>query len=85
MFSALASAVVNFAGDLDSATLATLKTAYTNAIVSLAQNQAYSLNGRSLTRSNLNDVKTTLGQIQAAIDNLAGDSTDTVLISFTGL
>jgi hypothetical protein len=70
---------------LDSATLATLKTAYTNAIVSLAQNQAYSLNGRSLTRSNLNDVKTTLGQIQAAIDNLAGDSTDTVLISFTGL
>jgi hypothetical protein len=42
---------------LDSATLATLKTAYTNAIVSLAQNQAYSLNGRSLTRSNLNDVK----------------------------
>jgi hypothetical protein len=70
---------------LDSATLATLKTAYVSAIVALAKNQAYSLNGRSLTRSNLPDVKTTLGQIQAAIDNLNGDSTDTVLVSFTGL
>jgi hypothetical protein len=70
---------------LDLATLATLKTAYTNAVLALAQNQAYSLNGRSLTRSNLTEVKATLGQIVAAQQMASGDTTDTTLVSFTGL
>jgi len=70
---------------LDAATLATLKTAYVAALLALAKNQAYSLNGRSLTRSNLSEVKTTLGQITAAQQIESGDTTDSTLISFTGL
>jgi hypothetical protein len=70
---------------LDAATLATLKTAYTNAVLALAQNQSYSLNGRSLTRSNLTEVKATLGQIVAALQAANGETTDTTLVSFTGL
>lgn len=69
---------------LDTATLATLKTAYLSALTALAQNQAYSLNGRSLTRANLSEVKTTLGQIVAAIEWNEG-GTNTTLVSFTGL
>jgi hypothetical protein len=70
---------------LDAATLATMKTAYINAVLALAQNQAYSLNGRSLTRSNLTEVKNTLGQIIAAEQSALGQTTDTTLVSFTGL
>jgi hypothetical protein len=70
---------------LDAATLATMKTAYVNAVLALAQNQAYSLNGRSLTRSNLTEVKNTLGQIIAAEQAALGQTTDTTLVSFTGL
>jgi hypothetical protein len=70
---------------LDAATLATMKTAYVNAVLALAQNQAYSLNGRSLTRSNLTEVKATLGQIIAAEQAALGQTTDTTLVSFTGL
>ena len=70
---------------LDTATLQTLKAADVSALTALAQNQAYSLNGRSLTRSNLTEVKTTLGQLQAAIDWNANDSTNETLVSFTGL
>ena len=70
---------------LDTATLQILKAAYVSALSALAQNQAYSLNGRSLTRSNLTEVKTTLGQLQAAIDWNANDSTNETLVSFTGL
>jgi hypothetical protein len=70
---------------LDTATLTTLKTAYVSALTALAQNQAYSLNGRSLTRSNLTEVKTTLGQIQAAIDWNDNDGVNQTLVSFTGL
>jgi len=70
---------------LDAATLATLKTAYVAALLALAQNQAYSLNGRSLTRANLSEVKQTLLQITVAQQIGTGESTDTTLISFTGL
>ena len=70
---------------LDAATLATMKTAYINAVLALAQNQAYSLNGRSLTRANLTEVKATLGQIVAAEQAALGQTTDTTLVSFTGL
>lgn len=70
---------------IDTATLLTLKTAYVAALVSLAQNQGYSLNGRSLTRANLTEVKTTLGQITAAIDWNDNDGVNQTLVSFTGL
>jgi len=70
---------------IDTATLLTLKTAYVAALVSLAQNQGYSLNGRSLTRANLTEVKTTLGQITAAIDWNDNAGVNQTLVSFTGL
>jgi len=70
---------------LDAATLSQLKTAYTSAVIALASNQAYSLNGRSLTRSNLTEVKATLGQIIAAEQELNGESATETLVSFTGL
>lgn len=70
---------------LDAATLAQLKTAFTDALLAVAKNQAYSLNGRSLTRANLTEIKSTLGQIIAAQQALDGTTTDTVLVSFTGL
>jgi hypothetical protein len=70
---------------LDAATLAQLKTAFTDALLAVAKNQAYSLNGRSLTRANLTEIKNTLGQIVAAQQALDGSTTDTTLVSFTGL
>lgn len=70
---------------LDAATLAQLKTAFTDALLAVAKNQAYSLNGRSLTRANLTEIKGTLGQIIAAQQALDGTATDTTLVSFTGL
>jgi hypothetical protein len=70
---------------LDLATLTTLQTAYISAITALASNQSYALNGRSLSRANLADVKATLGEINAAIADINGTNTDTVLVSFTGL
>lgn len=52
---------------LDSATLTTLLTAYTNCLTAIATTGAsYSIGGRSLTRSNLEEVKTTIAQIKAA-------------------
>jgi hypothetical protein len=70
---------------LDAATLAQLKTAFTNALLAVAQNQAYSLNGRSLTRANLTEIKNTLGQITNAQEELSGETTNRTLVSFTGL
>lgn len=70
---------------LDAATLSQLKTAYTNAVIALASNQSYSLNGRSLTRSSLTEVKATLGQIVAAQQELSGEGVSETHISFTGL
>lgn len=70
---------------LDLATLQTLQSAYVSALTALASNQAYSLNGRSLTRANLADVKATLGEINAAIADASATTTSSTLVSFTGL
>ena len=52
---------------LDSATLATLKDAYTNAIVAVATaGQSYSISGRAFTRANLPELNATLAEIIAA-------------------
>lgn len=63
--------------------LQTLQSQFLGALAALASNQSYSLNGRNLTRANLNDVKTTLGQLQGAIDDATGASTDTTYVNFT--
>lgn len=70
---------------LDLATLQSLQSDYVAAIRALAVSQSYSLNGRSLTRSDLGLVKSTLGEINAAIADAQGTSTTETLVSFTGL
>ncbi len=70
---------------LDLATLQSLQSDYVAAIRALAVSQSYSLNGRSLTRSDLGLVKATLGEINAAIADAQGTSTTETLVSFTGL
>jgi len=70
---------------LDLATLEILKADYISAIRALATSQSYTLNGRSLIRSDLGRVKETLGQLIDAINYEAGDSTNVTHVSFTGL
>jgi hypothetical protein len=48
-------------------------------------NQSYSLNGKSVSRADLNALNNMLGNLQDALTNAAGDSTDTTFVSFTGL
>jgi hypothetical protein len=67
------------------ATLQTLQTAYVAAVTALASNQSYSLNGRTLQRADLDKVMTALGQINGAIADAQGTSTNRTLVSFTGL
>lgn len=58
---------------LDAATLATLKTAYTDAIVAVATaGQSYSISGRSFSRANLPELNATLAEIIAAQNYAAG-------------
>lgn len=69
---------------LDSATLATLKTKTLDAIQAVLLNQSYSLNGKSVSRADLNQLNQMLGQIVDAIDYNSGASTDTTFVSFNG-
>lgn len=69
---------------LDSATLTTLKTKTLDAIQAVLLNQSYSLNGKSVSRADLSQLNNMLGNIQDAINDNAGTSTDTVYVSFTG-
>ena len=69
---------------LDTATLAALKTKTIDAIQAVLLNQSYSLNGKSVSRADLNALNNMLGNLQDALTNAAGDSTDTTFVSFTG-
>jgi len=69
---------------LDSGTISTLKTEVLACFSAILKNQSYSLNGRSMTRANLNDIKSTLGQLQAAEDIANGLTAQTTFVSFTG-
>lgn len=66
------------------AQLQSLQAAYLNAVTALATAQSYTLNGRSLQRANLPELTATLGQINAAIADADGSTTNTTLVSFTG-
>jgi hypothetical protein len=70
---------------LDLTTLQSLQSDYIAAVRALAVSQAYTLNGRSISRSELTQVTDTLGQINAAIADANGSSTNQTLVSFTGL
>lgn len=69
---------------LDSATLTTLKTKTLDAIQAVLLNQSYSLNGKSVSRADLSQLNNMLGNIQDALNDNAGTSTDTVYVSFNG-
>jgi hypothetical protein len=69
---------------LDAATLATLKAEVLACLSAILKNQSYALNGRSMTRANLNDVKATLGQLQSALDIANATTAQTTYVSFTG-
>lgn len=67
------------------ATLSSLQSAYIACITALASNQSYSLNGRTLTRVDLEKVSATLANINSAIDLANGNTTSRTYVSFTGL
>jgi hypothetical protein len=67
---------------LDSATLTTLKTQAVAALSAILTNQSYSLNGRSVTRANLNEVKDMVGQLQSALDISTGNTAEVTYIQF---
>lgn len=67
------------------ATLQTLQSEYIAAVRALAVSSGYTLNGRSVTRSELTQVMAALGQINAAIADAEGNTTNSTLVSFTGL
>jgi hypothetical protein len=69
---------------LDAATLALLKTETIAAIRAVLLNSSYSLNGKSVTRADLGRLNIMLGQIQSAIDYVAGNTTDVTFVSFNG-
>lgn len=64
--------------------LQSLQTKYLACLEAIAVNQAYSLNGRSLTRANLPEVRDTLGMINAALDLAQGNTATVTRINFTG-
>jgi len=74
--------VATFAG-LDLSTLQELKAAYTKCLLAIANNQSYSVSGRSLSRANLGEVKQTLLEITQAIDQKNGPRAKRVFPDFS--
>lgn len=57
------------------ARLTSMQTKYLDAIEAVATGgQSYSINGRSFTRANLDELRDTLAEINAAIEKLNGTS-----------
>ena len=77
--------MANAFSGIDVATLTALRTSLIQGITAVAQNQSYSLNGRSLTRADLGQLRITLGQVSAALDEANGDTAGETYVSFTGL
>ena len=68
------------------ATLTELQAEYLAAIKAIATNGvSYSIGGRSLSRANLTEMKTTLADITAAIDRAAGNRRRVTHASFSGI
>lgn len=67
------------------ATLTELRDEYVAAIKAVATNGvSYSIGGRSLSRANLTEMRTTLGDIQAAIDRASNSRRRVVHADFSG-
>ena len=69
---------------IEASTLATFKSRVTDAILAVLSNQSYSLNGKSVTRADLNSLNQMLGQIQWALDDANGTLRTTSFVSFNG-
>jgi hypothetical protein len=52
--------------------------------LAVLSNQSYSLNGKSVTRADLNSLTQMLGQVQWAIDDANGTARTETFVSFTG-
>ncbi len=70
---------------LSAAQLATLQTDALACLSAILRNQAYSLNGRSLTRANLAEVKSMLGDINSALAEANGTGTSETYVNLTGI
>lgn len=70
-----------FAG-LDAGTLTTLRAQAVTCLGAILTNQSYSLNGRTLTRANLAEVKDMVGQLTAALDLANGTTTEATFVQF---
>jgi hypothetical protein len=66
-------------------TLQSLQSVYIDCLTALASNQSYSLNGRSLTRVDLDKVQAALCNINAALAMAQGDTSSATYVSFTGI
>lgn len=69
---------------IDLGTLNSLKTKTLDAIQAVLLNQSYSLNGKSVSRADLDKLNLMLGQLQAAIDDANNQSTTVSYVSFNG-
>jgi hypothetical protein len=68
---------------LDLATLQTMRTQFTEAIISVATaGQSYSIGGRTFTRASLSELNSTLAAINAAIDFRSGKTRTVTLPAF---
>lgn len=67
---------------LDAATLTTLRDDAVACLQAILKNQSYSLNGRSLTRANLSEVKNMVGQLTSALNLANGTTTDMTFVRF---
>jgi hypothetical protein len=77
--------MANAFSGLDVATLTSLRNDLVDGIRKVALNQSYSLNGRSLTRADLGQLRTTLSQVQGALDEVTGATATETRVNFTGL
>jgi hypothetical protein len=77
--------MANAFSGLDSATLTSLRNDLVDGIRKVALNQSYSLNGRSLTRADLGQLRVTLSEVQASLDELNDVTASETRVNFTGL
>lgn len=66
------------------ATLQTLLTDYTNCLIAIATaGQSYTISGRQFNRPQIEEVRSTIAELQAAINRLSGNSVTKTYARFT--
>jgi hypothetical protein len=72
--------MASFAG-LTQEQLTELQSAYYAAILAVASHQSYSMMGRSFTKADLSELRATLAEINADLQNLTGERTNFAYVS----